>query len=86
MLLAANQPTSALTEFEATLKKEPNRFRAVYGAARAAELSGDHAKATAYYRQLLEICKNADSSRPELKPAREFVAQAPLSAQRNSGK
>ncbi len=83
MLLAANQPTSALTEFEATLKKEPNRFRAVYGAARAAELSGDHAKATAYYRQLLEICKNADSSRPELKQAREFVAQAPLSAQRN---
>ena len=31
---------SALKEFEATLKKEPNRFRALYGAARAASLAG----------------------------------------------
>ena len=33
MLLELAQPSEALKEFEATLKKEPNRFRAVYGAA-----------------------------------------------------
>ncbi len=36
MLLDANQPANALKEFEASLKKEPNRFRSVYGAGRAA--------------------------------------------------
>ena len=39
MLLELKQPAAALKEFQATLKKEPNRFRAVYGAARSAELS-----------------------------------------------
>ena len=82
MLLAAKQAGPALNEFEATLKKEPNRFRAVYGAARAAELSGDRAKAGVYYRQLLDICKQADSRRPELKQARESIAQTPKTAQR----
>ena len=33
MLLQLNQPADALKEFEATLKKEPNRFRALSGAA-----------------------------------------------------
>ena len=41
MLLELKQPAAALKEFQATLKKEPNRFRAVYGAALSAELSGD---------------------------------------------
>jgi hypothetical protein len=35
MLLEINQPTQA--QQEATLKKEPNRFRALYGVARAAD-------------------------------------------------
>ena len=33
MLLQMNRPAEALEEFEATLKKEPNRFRALVGAA-----------------------------------------------------
>jgi hypothetical protein len=41
MLLEMNQPAQALKEFEASHLKEPNRFRGLYGAARAAELSGD---------------------------------------------
>src|SRR5207248_6344629 len=40
MLLEANQPANALKEFEASLKKEPNRFRTVYGAGRAPESAG----------------------------------------------
>ena len=66
MLLEAGQPKEALVAFEATMKKEPNRFRGISGAARAAEQSGDKAKAAAYSKKLLEIAKtptpNASSS------------------------
>jgi tetratricopeptide (TPR) repeat protein len=72
MLLELKQPAQARTEFEATLKKEPNRFRALYGAARAASLSGDSAAARRYYAQLLEVCERADQpGRPELAEARQ---------------
>jgi tetratricopeptide (TPR) repeat protein len=75
MLLAVDRPADALKEFEATMKKEPNRFRATYDAAKAAALAGDRAKARRYYRQLLDICKAGDApGRPELEEARKFSA------------
>jgi Tfp pilus assembly protein PilF len=40
MLLEMNNPAKALVQFEETLKKEPRRFRSLYGAAHAAQLSG----------------------------------------------
>jgi hypothetical protein len=62
-----------LKEFEATMKKEPNRFRATYNAAKAASLAGDRAKARQYFRQLLDICKAGDApGRPELQEARKL--------------
>jgi hypothetical protein len=71
MLLERKEPAQAQKEFEATLRKEPNRFRAVYGAARAASLLGDHVAARRYYDQLLTICESADQpDRPELADAR----------------
>jgi Tfp pilus assembly protein PilF len=70
MLLDAKQPSAALVEYEATLKKEPNRFRAVHGAARAAAESGDQEAARRYYAQLLQIAAHADRPvRPELAEA-----------------
>jgi tetratricopeptide (TPR) repeat protein len=75
MLLAVDRPADALKEFEATMKKEPNRFRATYNAAKAASLAGDRAKARQYYRQLLEICKAGDApGRPELQETRKLGA------------
>jgi tetratricopeptide (TPR) repeat protein len=72
MLLEAGKPAEALKEFEATMKKEPNRFRGVYGAAVAAERSSDKAKAKTYYAQLLKICEKGDKGgRPELEAARK---------------
>jgi len=72
MLLELKEPAQARKEFEATLKKEPNRFRAVYGAARAASLMGDRAAARRYYAQLLEIAERGDTrNRPELAEARQ---------------
>jgi tetratricopeptide (TPR) repeat protein len=72
MLLAANRPAEALAAFEATMKKEPNRFRATYFAAKAAALAGDAGKSREYYRQLVGICQAGDTpGRPELQDARK---------------
>ena len=72
MLLALNRPADALKEFETTMKKEPNRFRATYYAAKAAALAGNAALARKYLAQLVEICKAGDTpGRPELEEARK---------------
>jgi hypothetical protein len=73
MLLDAGKAREALAAFETTMKKEPNRFRGLYGAARAAEALGDRGKATTYYTKLLEIARDADTARPELQQAKKFV-------------
>ncbi len=76
MLLESRQSAAALEEFQATLRKEPNRFRSVEGAARAAVLAGDQATARTYYAQLLKICERADRpGRAELDTARRLVGR-----------
>ena len=71
MLLAMNQPGQAIKEFQSTLQREPNRFRAIYGAAKAASLAGDRATAVRFYTQLLKQCERGDTpGRPELVEAR----------------
>jgi hypothetical protein len=73
MLLAVGRPADALRELEGTMKKEPNRFRATYFAAKAAALAGNNAAARTYYGQLVGICKAGDTpGRPELEEARKF--------------
>jgi tetratricopeptide (TPR) repeat protein len=73
MLLENNQPKEALAEFEAVMKKEPNRFLAIYGAAKAAETAKQTAKAKGYFKQLVEMCKDAGTERPELQYARKMA-------------
>ena len=75
MLLELGDPRQALKEFEASHRVEPNRFKGLYGTARAAELSGDREKARTYYAQLIALCEKADTDRPELKEAKAFVAK-----------
>ena len=75
LILAMNQPAQALSEFEASFKAAPNRFRGYYGAAKAAERLGDQKKARRYYEKLLELCKQADGERPELVEAKAFLAK-----------
>jgi tetratricopeptide (TPR) repeat protein len=76
MLLEAGQNQEALAAFEATAKKEPNRFRGLYGAGRSAEAAGDRAKALTYYRQLISVAGEADTDRAELQHARAFVGKS----------
>ena len=72
MLLELKDPAQARKEFEATMKKEPNRFRAVSGAARASALMGDKAAARRYYAQLLKIAERSENpGRSELVEARQ---------------
>jgi hypothetical protein len=73
MLLDGNQPGLALREFESSMKIEPNRFRGLAGAARAAQRAGDRAKANAYYTQLVSLAEGGDGGRPELREARTFL-------------
>jgi tetratricopeptide (TPR) repeat protein len=73
MLLELKQPGAALKEFETSQLREPNRFRNYLGAARAAEMAGDRAKAAAYYQKLLALAKDADTARPELASAKTLA-------------
>ena len=75
MLLEMERPVEALPEFEATLRDAPNRFRSLYGAARAAELTGDVERANEYYSKLVEVCRFADTERAELREAKNFLKQ-----------
>ena len=75
LLLEMNQPAKALSEYEQSLIKDPNRFHGVYGAAKAAERSGDAAKAKTYYHQLAALGSDADSVRPELAEAKAYLQQ-----------
>jgi hypothetical protein len=75
LLLEAGRPKEAAAEYATAMKQTPNRFRGIYGAARAAEAAGDRQGAVAFYTQLVELSKNADGSRPEMQRARQFVAR-----------
>ena len=82
LLLELKQPAAALREFETALGSAPNRFNGLYGAARAAKLAADRKKAKSYYEKLVELSRLADSDRPEIKEAKQFLANvdAKLSA------
>ncbi len=76
MLLVMNNPTKALVQFEETLRKEPRRFRSLYGAAQAAQLTGRNDLSQKYFGELLTVCASADKpGRPEIKVAREATGR-----------
>src|ERR1022692_3446775 len=77
MLLQVNEPAQALEQFEATLKKEPERLRSLYGAAHAAQLSGRRDTSQRYFRELLKVCVRAD------KPGRSEILEAERAIVRN---
>ena len=74
LLLETGQAAPALREYEAANKAYPNRYRGIYGAARAAEAAGDRQKARAHFAKLVDLTKNADSARPELERAKGYLA------------
>jgi tetratricopeptide (TPR) repeat protein len=84
LLLEAGQSKEAQREFEAALKIYPGRFRGLYGAAQAAEQSGDKENAGRYYSKLAAQTAKSGGSRDELNHVREFrAAQAKAAAASN---
>src|SRR5947208_4382211 len=74
LLLEMGQAKEAEREFEAALKIYPGRFRGLYGAARAAEQTGDKENASRYYAKLAAQTAKASGSRDELNHVREFLS------------
>ena len=75
LLLELNSPAEALREFEASLQNAPNRLRSFYGAAKAAERAGEPQKAKTFFEQLVVLCRQADTERPQLVEAKAFLAK-----------
>ena len=78
LLLEASEPASALREFEASLRNNPNRYRSFAGAAKAAERLGDRMQAKNYYEKLTSLAAGADTERPDLVAARQFLVKSSL--------
>ena len=76
VLLEARRPAEAVKEFDASLRKVPNRFRSLAGGGRAAAEAGNRPAAESYYRQLLTLAAQSDGDRPELKAATAYLAAA----------
>jgi tetratricopeptide (TPR) repeat protein len=72
MLMTLDSPVLAFGEFERSLKRDPNRFRGIYGAARAAEASGNREAARAYYAKLQTLAGNWKTERPKLTKAKAY--------------
>ncbi len=69
ILLREHHPQEALQEYQSVLKIAPNRFNALFGAATAADTTGDATAATNYFRKLTEVA--VGDERPELKTAKQ---------------
>jgi predicted Zn-dependent protease len=75
MLLERGKAAEALVAFEATMRKEPNRFHGYAGAAMTAERLGDKAAARLNYDKLLTLVAGAEAVRPEIARARGFIGR-----------
>jgi tetratricopeptide (TPR) repeat protein len=75
LLLELKRPEQAVTEYEADLKFNPNRFDGLYGAAQASEMAKKPEKADQYYAQVVKVCAGSGSDRPELAKAKALEAR-----------
>jgi tetratricopeptide (TPR) repeat protein len=83
LLLKRGRPAEAAEAFQAALKIYPGRFRALYGAALAAEASGDKEHARQYYMKLAAQTAKSDAPRDELKRIRQNGTAAAETASSN---
>ncbi|MEO8192901.1 MAG: hypothetical protein ABI681_03550 [Gemmatimonadales bacterium] len=60
MLTELHRPAEALSEYRAALRKEPNRYRAIAGAMRAAAAAGDRKSEAKFRAQLNALSKRSD--------------------------
>jgi tetratricopeptide (TPR) repeat protein len=75
LLMELGQPAQALLQYEASIAKEPNRFRGLYGAGLAAERTGDLARARGHFEKLVAMSASSNGARTELAHARQVLSQ-----------
>jgi tetratricopeptide (TPR) repeat protein len=75
LLLDFNRPAEAVLYFQKTLKRTPNRPKAILGLARAAQSMGDNATAIERYREFLAVWNDADPDRAEVSTAKKFLTE-----------
>jgi tetratricopeptide (TPR) repeat protein len=73
MLLEIGRPAEALSAYESSLITDPRRLRSYNGAAQAALAAGNADKARNYFSRIVEMT-DANSARPEMVRARDYVA------------
>jgi tetratricopeptide (TPR) repeat protein len=81
LLLELDRPKDARQEFEGALSIYPGRFQGLYGAAQAAERTGDKESASHYYAKLVEQTAKADGARSEVVHARAYRSAEDPAAQ-----
>jgi predicted Zn-dependent protease len=74
LLLELGRAADARLAYEASLFRQPNRARSLYGSARSAELIGARAAARQRYQELDRLLSAGDGDRPELAAARKALA------------
>src|SRR5205814_6535025 len=74
MLLAAGKPADALSEYEKSQIREPNRYRSLYGAGQAAAQANDRDKARHYFAKLLEMA-GAGVRSSDIQAVRQYIAR-----------
>jgi tetratricopeptide (TPR) repeat protein len=74
LLLERGFAKEAFAAYQAAEASQPNRYRTLAGAAKAAEQAGDKQNAKAYYQKLIAIAAGPGVDRPELAAAQAFIA------------
>jgi len=74
MLREHGDPAAALKAYQVSMKNAPNRLRGFYGAAMAANSTGQKKLAATYWAKLGELTRRADSERWELVQVKHQLA------------
>jgi tetratricopeptide (TPR) repeat protein len=74
MLLDAHYPEEALVAYQASARREPKRLHGLYGAARAAEQTGNKELARSYYSVIVGMSSSRNGTRTEIRQAKAYLA------------
>lgn len=75
LLLALNKPLEALKAYEIDLRDHPQRFNAIYGAAKASLMIGNRKESKMYFEKLIKQTESVDTDRPEIQEAKESASR-----------
>ena len=76
LLMELGRPEEALLAYQASLGAWPGRFNSLLGAARASRAAGDARGASRYYAELLAVVGEAETRRPGVREALQYVADS----------